>query len=113
MKGVQLRLYTCEGRKHSGLPVYKWLLEQARKQGIPGGSAFRAIAGFGRHGRLHEQAFFELAGEEPVVIEFIAGDEQAERFLQLLHAELPDLFVVRVPVEYGHAGDGSEVAGQG
>jgi PII-like signaling protein len=113
MKGIQLRLYTCENRRHGGLPTYEWLLEQARKQGIPGGSAFRAIAGYGRHGRLHEQAFFELAGEEPVVIEFIAGDEQAERFLQLLHAELPDLFVVRVPVEYGHAGDGSEVAGQG
>ena len=113
MKGIQLRLYTCENRRHGGLPTYEWLLEQARKQGIPGGSAFRAIAGFGRHGRLHEQAFFELAGEQPVLVEFIAGDEQAERFLQLLHAELPDLFVVRVPVEYGHAGDGSEVAGQG
>ena len=113
MKGVQLRLYTCENRRHGGLPTYEWLLEQARKQGIPGGSAFRAIAGFGRHGRLHEQAFFELAGEQPVLVEFIAGGDQAERFLQLLRAELPDIFVARVPVEYGYAGDGSEAAGRG
>jgi len=105
MKGVQLRIYTYEGRRHGGLPLYEWLLERAKKQGIPGGSAFRAIAGFGRHGRLHEQAFFELAGEEPVLVEFIAGDDQAEAFLQLLGAELPELFVVRVPVEYGCAGD--------
>ena len=27
------------------------------------GSAFRAIAGFGRHGVLHEQHFYELAGD--------------------------------------------------
>ncbi|GAA5009150.1 DUF190 domain-containing protein [Pseudoluteimonas lycopersici] len=105
MKGVQLRIYTYEIRRHDGLPVYEWLLERARKQGIPGGSAFRAIAGFGRHGKLHEQAFFELAGEEPVLVEFIAGDEQAERFLQLLRTELPDVFVVRAAVEYGYAGD--------
>ena len=105
MKGVQLRIYTYESRRHGGLPLYEWLLERAKKQGIPGGSAFRAIAGFGRHGRLHEQAFFELAGEEPVLVEFIAGDEQAEAFLQLLGVELPEIFVVRVPVEYGCAGD--------
>ncbi|MFT3790053.1 MAG: DUF190 domain-containing protein [Rudaea sp.] len=43
--------------------LYEWLLERARKLGIHGGSAFRAIAGYGRHGRLHEQQFFELAGE--------------------------------------------------
>ena len=89
MKGVQLRIYSYENRKHDGLPVYEWLLEQAKKLGIPGGSAFRAIAGFGRHGKLHEQAFFELAGEEPVLVEFIAGEADAERFLQQLRAELP------------------------
>ena len=48
-----------------------------------------------------------------MLVEFIAGEEQAERFLQLLRAELPDIFVARVPVEYGYAGDGSEAAGRG
>jgi PII-like signaling protein len=103
MKGVQLRIYTYENRRHGGLPVCEWLLEQAKKQGIPGGSAFRAIAGFGRHGKLHEQAFFELAGEEPVLVEFIAGDEQAERFARFLRAELPDIFIARSAVDYGRA----------
>jgi PII-like signaling protein len=106
VKGVQLRVYTYESRRHHGLPVYEWLLEQAKKQGIAGGSAFRAMAGFGRHGKLHEQAFFELAGEEPVLVDFIAGDEQAERFLQLLRAELPDIFVAHASIDYGPATEG-------
>lgn len=101
MKGVHLRLYTYESRKHDGLPVYEWLLEQARKQGIAGGSAFRAIAGFGHHGKLHEQAFFELAGEEPVLVEFILADHEADRLLQLLREEKLELFFARVPAEYG------------
>ena len=29
MKGIQLRIYTCENHRHGGLPVYEWLLEQA------------------------------------------------------------------------------------
>jgi PII-like signaling protein len=98
-----LRIYTFESRRHGGLPVHEWLLEQARKQGIAGGSAFRAIAGFGRHGKLHEQAFFELAGEQPVLVECIAGEDDAERFMQLLRAELPDIFVARSVIEYGPA----------
>ena len=39
--------------------------------GVHGGSAFRAIAGFGRHGHMHEETFFELAGELAVKVEFI------------------------------------------
>ena len=53
MKGTLLRFYVHENRKHHHLALFEWLLEQAKKQGIHGGSAFRAIAGFGRHGILH------------------------------------------------------------
>ncbi|MFT3896239.1 MAG: DUF190 domain-containing protein [Thermomonas sp.] len=106
MKGVHLRIYTYEGRKHAGLPVYEWLLEQAKQMGIAGGSAFRAIAGFGRHGKIHEQAFFELAGEEPVLVEFIVGDDEAARLLRLLRDEGLDIFHAALPAEYGWSGEG-------
>jgi len=55
------------------MPLYEWLLEEAKSLGVHGGSAFRAIAGFGRHGRMHEDTFFELAGELAVKVEFRSG----------------------------------------
>ena len=106
MNGVQLRFYTYENRKHNGLLVYEWLLQNAKKLGIHGGSAFRAMAGFGRHGKLHEQHFFELAGEEPVLVEFIASVEEANKLLALLREEGLDLFYARLPAEYGMVADG-------
>jgi Uncharacterized conserved protein len=51
----------------------EWLLEQAKQHGLGGGSVFRAIAGFGRHGVLHEEQFFELADDLPVKVEFPAA----------------------------------------
>jgi len=57
--------------------VWEWLLEQANGLGIRGGSAFRAMAGFGRHHVLHESHFFELAGTLTVEVEFIVTDEEA------------------------------------
>lgn len=111
MKGVQLRFYTYESRRHRGKPVYEWLLEQAQRMGIHGGSAFRAMAGYGRHGRLHEQHFFELAGEEPVLVELIVSEEEAERFVALLRAENLSLFHARLPIEYGWLDDASGAGG--
>ena len=49
----QLTFYVTEKQLHAGMPLYEWLLEEAREFGILGGSGFRAIAGVGRHGRVH------------------------------------------------------------
>lgn len=101
MKGTCLKFYMHENLQHRHILAYEWLLEQARKIGIHGGSALRAIAGYGRHGILHEDHFFELAGDLPVMVEFVVSDEEAERLLALIQTEKLPLFYVRTPVEYG------------
>lgn len=99
--GFSLRFYMQEKAKHRGVLLYEWLLEQARKQGIHGGSAFRAMAGFGRHGVLHEQKFFELQGELTVVVEFLVGSDEAGRLLDLVRQDGAHLFWARFPAEFG------------
>src|SRR3989338_982364 len=79
-----LSFYVSEKQHHAGMPLYEWLLEEAKVLGIPGGSAFRAIAGYGRHGKLHEETFFELAGELAVKVEFIVEESLAEKLLGVL-----------------------------
>jgi PII-like signaling protein len=106
MKGTYLRFYVHENRRHHGILLYEWLLETAKKAGIHGGSAFRAIAGFGRHGVLHEQHFFELAGDLTVEVEFLLEDAQAEMLLDVLRRERVRVFYARVPAEFGMIGNG-------
>jgi len=90
-----------ENRNHDHTLVYEWLLEQAKKMGIHGGSAFKAIAGFGRHGVFHEEHFFELAGDLPVVVTFIVSDEDADRLLEKVKSSGLTMFYVRMAAEYG------------
>lgn len=96
-----LDFFVGEKQLHSGKPLYEWLLEEARELGVHGGSAFRAIAGFGRHGRLHEETFFELAGELAVKVEFILDDLLAEQLLQRVHSQGLNVFYVRCAVQSG------------
>jgi len=104
MKGTYLRFYMHENVKHRHQLLYEWLLQHARRLGVHGGSAFRAIEGFGRHGVLHAQHFFELAGEMTVEVEFILSDEMADRLLESLRSESLSLVYARLPAEFGIVG---------
>jgi PII-like signaling protein len=100
MQGVYLKLFVPQSAKHHGKLLYEWILEEARKLGIGGGSAFRAIAGYGRHGRLHEEHFFELADDLPVSVEFVTEEAIAQKLLDRLVEERVSVFHIRYPVEF-------------
>jgi uncharacterized protein len=101
MQGSLLRFYVHEGQRHQHRLVWEWLLEQANALGIRGGSAFRAMAGFGRHHVLHESTFFELAGSLTVEVEFLVSDEEAQRLLELVQGQKIRLFYASVPARFG------------
>lgn len=109
MKGSSLRFYLHENQRHRGAPLYEWLLEEAKKRGISGGSAFRAIAGFGRHGVMSEQHFFELAGQQTVLVEFIVTDDEADALLRIVREDGAHLFFARFAAEFGLVEDSGAV----
>jgi PII-like signaling protein len=100
MNGTYLRFYVHENVKHQHRLLYEWLLERAKAMGVHGGSAFRAIAGFGRHGVLHEQHYFELAGNLTVKVEFILTDEMADRLLASIRQENVSVVYSRIPATF-------------
>jgi PII-like signaling protein len=107
MQGSFLRFYVHEGQRHQRRLLWEWLLEQANALGIRGGSAFRAMAGFGRHHVVHESTFFELAGTLTVEVEFIVTEGEAQQLLQrvqeagvrVFYARIPALFAVINPAQ--------------
>jgi PII-like signaling protein len=104
LDGVFLRFIVHEKRRVGGLIMHDWLLKKAKALGIHGGCAFRGIAGFGRHGILHEQTFWELAGDLPVEIRFVCTQEEAYRLLDVVDDAKLSMFYVISPTHYGIAG---------
>ena len=104
MNGYSLRFYMLENQMHHGELLYEWVLEKAKKVGIPGGSVFKAIAGYGRHGVLHEQHFFELAGDMTMLVEFIVDADAAAQLLDIVHEDGALLFWAKFPAEFGIVG---------
>jgi len=100
-QGVQLSFYCHTRARHDGVLVYEWLLQRARQLGIGGGSAFRAISGFGRHGVLHEEQFFELADDLSIRVEFLLTEAQAQALLESVRASGVDAVYAIAPASFG------------
>jgi PII-like signaling protein len=104
-RGVYLRFFVHENRRHRGVLLYEWLLAEAKKLGLAGGTAFRSIAGFGRHGITHEAHFLELAGQETVRVDFVVTRDAADRMLARVREENLQMFYAILPAEFGILGD--------
>ncbi|WP_255990377.1 DUF190 domain-containing protein [Chitinolyticbacter albus] len=96
MNAVLVRFYLKQSSRHAGIPLYEWLLQEAKRQGAAGATAFHALAGFGRHG-WHEAHFFELA-EQPVAVEVIAEPAIIARLVAAIGAAGLELPYLDVPV---------------
>jgi PII-like signaling protein len=104
MDGSHLRFYVHENDRVDGQIAWEWLLVQANALGVRGGSAFRAMAGFGRHRTLHEERFFELAGSVTVELDFIVTEDEARQMLELVARQKLRVFYARVPAQFGVLG---------
>jgi len=101
MEGSYLRFYVMQGHRLHGRTLWEWLLWTAKELGVRGGSAFHAMAGFGRHHRMHEDRFFELGGSLIVEVEFIVTADEKAQLLQLIEAEKVRIFYTEIPARFG------------
>jgi uncharacterized protein len=104
MHGYQLTFFTQQSRKHNGLPLGEWLLQEARKLGIRGATLTTATQGFGHDGKLHSAHFFELS-DQPIEVIMALSETDAERMFARLHEEKINVFFVKTPIEYGMSGE--------
>ncbi len=91
--GVYLRFFVHENRRHrDGELLHEWLLSEAKNLGLPGGTAFRSGAGFGRL----------RVTQETVRVDFVVPREAADRMLERVRAEEDiQMFYAMSPAEFG------------
>jgi PII-like signaling protein len=101
----QLTFFVVENQRHGGQLTYQWLLREAASLGLSGGSAFRAVAGYGRHHLLHEARFYELAGELPMEVIFVVAPGDAQRLIEHVAASGLSLRYYVLPAQSGTTGE--------
>lgn len=62
-------------------PLAYDILSLLNREGAAGATLFRAVAGFGAHGKLHTARLVDVSPDLPLVIEWIDGPERVQRLL--------------------------------
>lgn len=82
--GHLLRIFVGENDKHQGMPLFEWIVRQAREKGLAGATVLRGLEGFGAHSRIHTTKILRLTEDLPLVIEIVDTKEKIEDFLPLI-----------------------------
>lgn len=81
----RLRVYTGEGDKHKGKPLYHAIVLEAKKLGMAGATVFRGVEGFGANSRIRSAKLLTLSADLPVVVEIVDSEEYIEKLLPFLN----------------------------
>ncbi len=80
-QGKLLRIFIGESDRHEGMPLYEWIVREARRQGLAGATVLRGLEGFGAHSRLHTAKILRLSADLPIVVEIVDTQDKIDAFL--------------------------------
>ena len=83
-KGHLLRIFIGESDHYKGMPLFEWIVQKAKEQGLAGATVLRGLEGFGAHSRIHTAKILRLSENLPVVVEIVDTLEKIESFLPII-----------------------------
>ncbi len=98
-EGQLLRIFIGETDHHDGLPLYEWLVREARQRGLAGATVLRGVSGFGASSRIHTASVLRLSLDLPVIIEIVDEPAKIESFLPVVDAVVKEGLVTLEKVQ--------------
>ncbi len=107
-EGHLLRIFVAESDHHDGKPLYEWILQQAREQGLAGCTVLRGLEGFGAKSHVHTAKILRLSANLPIVIEMVDTLEKIDAFLPIIDGAITNglATVEKVQIRFYRGGEG-------
>lgn len=108
--GHLLRIFIGECDKYHGQPLYEWIVQTARKEGLAGATVLRGLEGFGAHSRMHTAKILRLSQDLPIVIEIVDRIDRIEAFLPLIDNAIDEglATIEKVKIRFYRSGNQSD-----
>lgn len=83
-EALLLRIFIGESDKVGAKPLYEFIVEEARRQGLAGATVLRGFIGFGADSRMHTSKLLRLSEDLPIIVEIVDSEEKVRSFLPQL-----------------------------
>jgi PII-like signaling protein len=84
-EAVLLRIFIGESDNYQNKPLYKYLVELFRREGLAGATVLRGITGYGKKSIIHTTSILRLSTDMPIIIEVTDTRENIEKIKPLLN----------------------------
>ena len=98
-QGKRIRIFLGEAQEWQGKPLYRAIVELARRNGAAGATVTRGIEGFGPEHHLSTGRLPNLSENLPLIIDIIDSSERVEALLPLLDQLVQQGIITVTPVE--------------
>ncbi len=98
-EAILLRIFIGEHDRYQGKPLYQYLIEVFRQEGLSGATVFRGILGFGKKSILQSTAILCLSTDLPIVIEVVDKPEKIEKIKPLIDEAVKEGLVTEEKVK--------------
>jgi PII-like signaling protein len=88
--GHLLRIFIGENDKYEGKPLYEWIVQRAKENGLAGATVIRGIEGYGASSRIHTTKILRLSDDMPIIIEMVDVLEKIEKFIPLIDGAISE-----------------------
>lgn len=78
-EAILLRIYIGESDIYHGKPLYRYIVEYLKKEGLAGATVLRGISGFGQTSRISSTSILRLSTDLPIVVEVADSEENIDR----------------------------------
>ena len=78
-EAILLRIYVGESDMYAGKPLYRYIVEYLKKEGISGATVLRGMMGFGQTSRISSSSILRLSTDLPIIIEVADTEEKIDR----------------------------------
>lgn len=81
---VLLRIFIGESDYIEGKPLYRFIIELLKKEGLAGATVLKGIAGFGKTSNISTTSILRLSTDLPIVIEVADTKTNIDRIRPML-----------------------------
>jgi PII-like signaling protein len=97
--GKLMRIFMGEGDRWHGEPLYDAVVKRLRMMDIAGATVYRGILGYGAKGHKHQQSFFHMAHDLPVMVAVVDTEEKLLKATEAVEEMLEDGLIVLSDVD--------------
>jgi PII-like signaling protein len=78
-EAILLRIFIGESDTYNGKPLYRYIVEYLKREGISGATVLRGMMGFGQTSRISSTSILRLSTDLPIIIEVADTEEKIDR----------------------------------